>query len=417
VNGGMSGNHRGPVGAALDVQIRRRPLAESVLRLIWHEKETTRAEIARCMDLSRSTVTEIVDGLLRTGLVAEVGAGRSSGGRRPIVLEFQDQARVILGVDVGATHVSAALVDLRGRVLAWKGQKHPVRTDPEGSRRLVFKLCDECLAEWGGGNERLLRIGIAVPSPVDPLNPKWLSEVVIPAWQGESGLEKVQERYGVPVHVDNDANLGALAEHWWGAGRGVSDLIFIKMAHGIGAGYILNGGIYRGASGVAGEFGHIPIDPSGEKCVCGLHGCLTTFVSTPALSARAAALAGTYPESPLHGQEVNLVAIGRAAHAGDALATRLVEEVAHYLSLAIAGWFNLMNPQLVVLGGDLVDLGETILPALREKVASTTLVTSAVADIKMSELGAQTIAIGAATLALEDVLSTPDLAPAPGDTP
>lgn len=409
MNGGINNNHIGPVGAAQDVQKRRRPLAESVLRLIWHEKQTTRADIARYTDLSRSTVSEIIDFLLKTGLVTEAGAGRSSGGRRPIVLEFQDQARVILGVDLGATHVSVALTDLRGRVLVWKERKHPVRTDPEGTRRVVFSLCDECLAEWGGGVDRLLRIGMAVPSPVDPVNPKWLSERVIPAWRGESGLEKLEERFGVPVHLDNDANLGALAEHWWGAGRGVDDLIYIKMSHGIGAGYILNGEIYRGAGGVAGEFGHLPIDPAGEKCVCGLRGCLATFVSGPALTTRIARLSGKYRKSPLLGRDVELMEIGLAAHAGDTLAVRLVKEVAEYLAIAIAGWFNLMNPQLVVLGGDLVAVGDTILNSLRDKVAPATLVTSAVADIRMSELGSRAIAIGAATLALEAVLSDPDL--------
>lgn len=404
----MSSNSIGPIGAAMDVQNRRRPLAESVLRVIWHEKQTSRADIARCMDLSRSTVTEIVDRLLKTELVAEVGAGLSSGGRRPILLEFQDDARVILGVDLGATHVAVALTDLRGRVLAWKEQKHPVRTDPEGTRRVVFKLCDDCLAEWGGGANRLIRIGVAVPSPVDPLNPRWLSEVVIPAWQGKSGLEKLEERYGVPVHLDNDANLGALAEHWWGAGRGVDDLIYLKMAHGIGAGYILNGAIYRGAGGVAGEFGHLPIDPAGEECVCGLRGCLATFVSTPALTARIAKLSGKYKKSPLGGHEANLVEIGQAALAGDALAIKIVDEVAKYLSISIAGWLNLMNPRLIVLGGDLVAVGDTILESLRKKVAPATLVSSAVAQISMSELGPQTIAIGAATLALEAVLLDPE---------
>jgi len=409
MSNGINNHNIGPVGAAQDVQIRRRPLAELVLRLIWHEKRTTRAEIARTTDLSRSTVSEIVDGLLKTELVVEVGAGRSSGGRRPIVLEFQDQARVILGVDLGATHVSVALTDLRGRVLVWKEQKHPVRADPEGTRHVVFKLCDECLAEWGGGADRLMRVGLAVPSPVDPVNPKWLSEVVIPAWRGESGLEKLEERYGVPVSIDNDANLGALAEHWWGAGRGVDDLIYIKMSHGIGAGYILNSEIYRGAGGVAGEFGHLPIDPAGEKCVCGLRGCLATFVSAPALTARIARLAGKYRKSPLLGREVELLEIGYAARAGDTLAIKLVEEVAEYLAIAIAGWFNLMNPRLVVLGGDLVAVGDTILKLLRERVAPATLVSSAVADISMSELGTRAIAIGAATLALEAVLSDPDL--------
>jgi predicted NBD/HSP70 family sugar kinase len=270
-------------------------------------------------------------------------------------------------------------------------------------------LCDECLAEWGGGNDRLLRIGLAVPSPVDPVNPKWISEVVIPAWRGKSGLEKLEHRYGVPVSIDNDANLGALAEHWWGAGRGFDDLIYIKISHGIGAGYILNGEIYRGAGGVAGEFGHLPVDPLGERCVCGLKGCLATFVSAPALANRVAKLSGRYRKSPLKDCKPDLKEIGKAALEGDALAVRLVEEIAEYLGIAIAGWFNLMNPELVVLGGDLMAMGDMILSSLRDKVAPATLVSSAVAEIKLSELGSQAIAVGAATLALEAVLSDPAL--------
>lgn len=409
MSGGVNNNNIGPSGAKQDVQFRRRPLAESVLRLIWHEQRTTRAEIARYTDLSRSTVSEVVECLLKTGLVAEVGAGASSGGRRPILLEFQDQARVILGVDLGATHVSVALTDLRGRVLVWKEKKHPVRTDPTGTRRLVFKLCDECLEEWSGGSEQLLRIGLAVPSPVDPVNPKWISEVVIPAWGGRSGVDRLERRYGVPVHIDNDANLGALAEHWWGSGRGVDDFVYIKMSHGIGAGYILNGEIYRGAGGVAGELGHLPIDPSGERCVCGLKGCLATFVSAPALAERVRKLAGKYRKSPLLTAEPDLIQIGRAADTGDPLALRLVEEIAEYLGIAIAGWFNLMNPRLVVLGGDLMAMGDTILDALADKAAPATLVSSAVAEISMSELGPRAIAIGAATMALEAILADPVL--------
>lgn len=406
---GRTNNNLRRKGASDDVEFRRRPLAESILRLIWHEQRTTRAEIARFTGLSRSTVSEIVDSLLKTGLVAEVGTGQSSGGRRPIVLEFQDQARVILGVDLGATHVSVALTDLRSRILVWKEKKHPVRTDPEGTRQLVFRLCDECLDQWGKGKDCLMRIGLAVPSPVDPVNPKWLSEVVIPAWQGQSGLDKLQDRYGAPVSIDNDANLGALAEHWWGAGQGVDDLIYIKMSHGVGAGYILNGEIYRGAGGLAGELGHLPIDPSGERCVCGLRGCLATFVSAPALAARIADLSTEHAESPLCGREPDLADIGRAALEGDTLAERVIEEVANYLGIAIAGWFNLMNPQLVVLGGDLTVVGDPIVDLLKKKIAPATLVSSAVADISMSELGAQAIAIGAATLALEAVLTDPSL--------
>lgn len=385
------------------------PLSDSVLRLIWREKQTSRAAIARQMGLSRSTVSEIIDDLLKTGLIAEIGSGKSSGGRRPIVLEFQDEAHCILGVDLGATHVSVALTDLRGNVLVWKEQKHPVRTDPEGTRALVIRLCDECLNDWGKSPDRLIRIGVAVPSPVDPLNPKMLSEVVIPAWQGKSGLEELQNRYRVPVHVDNDANLGALAEHWWGAGLGIDNFIYIKIAHGIGAGYVLNGEVYRGAGGVAGELGHLPIDPKGEECVCGVKGCLATFVSIPALSDRAQVLLERYPNSKLNVDVLNFDLVEKAAMDKDPLALVLVSEVADYLGRAMVGWFNLMNPNLAILGGGLSGLGELLLKPIRDKVKNHTLVSKAAVDIKTGKLGPRTVAIGAATLALEAMFSGSEL--------
>ncbi len=392
-----------------DSHPKERPLADSVLHLIWREKLTSRADIARRMGLSRSTVSEIMNILIGTGLVAEIGSGVSNGGRRPIVISFQDESRCILGVDLGATHVSVALIDLRGRILVWQEKRHPVRSDPEGTRSLIVDLCDQCLKIWGKGNNRLIRIGVAVPSPVDPRQPKWLSEVVIPAWGGHSGLEQLQDRYGVPVHVDNDANLGAMAEHWWGAGQDVDDFVYIKMGHGIGAGYVLNGNVYRGADGVAGEFGHFPIDPDGALCVCGLRGCLVTQIGTPAIVERTSNLLGEYPSSSLANGNISIDGIEDAATAGDALALRVVTEVADHLGTAVAGWFNLMNPRLVILGGGLTRLRDLLTEPLRNRVQNCTLVSSAQVEIKTSALGSRGIALGAATLALQEALSDPDL--------
>lgn len=388
---------------------KEQPLANSVRRLVWRVKRTTRAEIARQTGLSRSTVSEIVDGLLNTGLIKEIGAGKSSGGRRPIVLEFQDEARCILGVDLGATHVGVVLTDLRGNVLAWKERRHPVRSDPKGSRELVIALCDECLNERGKAQGSLMSIGVAVPSPVDPLNPKLLSEVVIPAWRGESGLEQLQQKYGVKVHVDNDANLGAVAENWWGAGKGIEDLVYIKVAHGIGAGYILNGEIYRGAGGVAGEMGHLPIDPNGPPCVCGLNGCLATLVGAPAVVQRASELSSEYPDSCLKTNQAIFSALRAAVEKGDPLAARLVDEITDYLAIAIAGWFNLMNPKLAILGGSMAILGEFVVVPLRAKIRGKTLVSEAAVDIRIGELGPKAVAVGAATLALEAMFADPQL--------
>jgi len=373
-----------------------------VLQLLWQERRISRAEISRRADLSRSTVSEIVGTLLPTGLVAETGTGPSSGGRRPILLEFQDDSCFILGAELGATHVAVALTDLRGRVLAWEHRNHPVRDDPKGSRELVETLCASSLRGVRREGRPLLGIGVAVPSPVDPKRPGWLPELVLPEWKGTLGLEGLSRRFGAPLLVDNDANLGALAEHWWGAAWGVDDFAYIKVATGVGSGHVIGGEIYRGATGVAGEIGHLAMDPHGKPCICGLRGCLATLVGAPALEERARELRTEYPDSVLARGNTGIAAIEDAALAGDPLALQVVQEAAGYLGLAVAGLLNLMNPSLVVVGGGLARLGELLLEPLRETVRRRTLVSSvAASEIRTSKLGPQATAIGAATLVLK----------------
>jgi glucokinase-like ROK family protein len=383
-----------------------RPSAGGVLELVWRERRISRAEIARRTGLSRSTVSEIVEGLLKTRLIAEVGDGPSAGGRRPVVLQFQDDSFCILGIDVGASHVGAALIDLHGQVLSWEYRPHPVRSDPKGTMSLAVELSEACLHAWKPGMDRLAGIGLAVPSPVDPRVPDRVSEMLMPEWHEQSLGEPLRARFHVPVFVDNDANLGALAERWWGAGRDVSDFAYIKVATGVGAGLIVGKEIYRGANGVAGEIGHLAIDPKGEPCVCGLRGCLTTRVGSRALIARANALQGEYPGSSLARLGLTMIAIEDAALAGDPLALRVVEEAAEYLGIAVASMLNLLNPAKVIIGGGLSRLGELLLSRLRRSMASRTLVNSiAPTEIVTSELGPRAVALGAATLVLQNALT------------
>jgi predicted NBD/HSP70 family sugar kinase len=393
---------------------RARPLADSILRLIWQERTISRAEIARRADLSRSTVSEVVGALLPTGLVTEGGPGESLGGRRPIMLHFEDDACCILGVEMGASHVAVALTNLRGRVLHWELRDHPVRTDPEGTRKLIGKLCETCLAAERRETMRLVGVGVAVPSPVDPRHPFALSEVVLPVWKGQSGLDALAERFGVPVWVDNDANLGALAEYLWGAGRGVSDFAYVKIGTGVGSGHLIGGDLYRGSTGTAGEIGHLSIDPDGEPCICGLRGCLATLVGSPALVKRARTLLPEYPGSMLEEIDVTITAIEAAALAADPLALRVTREAAEHLGIAVAGMLNLMNPAVVIVGGGITGLGDRFLEPLRETVRMRTRVSSVGgATIVMSELGPQSVAVGAASLVLKEALANPRLFPAP----
>jgi predicted NBD/HSP70 family sugar kinase len=392
---------------------RPRPLADAVLRLIWEEQRISRADIAMRAGLSRSTVSEIVSEILPLGLIAEVGEGPSSGGRRPIVLEFQDDVCVALGVEMGGSHVAVALTNLRGKVLAWESREHPVRSDPAGTRKIIAALCKSCLATPAAAGRPLVGIGVAVPSPMDPSHPDRLSTVVLPAWEERLGLDDLSKKYGVPLLVDNDANLGALAEQWWEMGRDASNLAYIKVATGIGSGFIIDGEIYRGATGVAGEIGHISIDPQGELCICGLRGCLATLIGGQALAVHATELLAEFPRSSLTEKEITLHNIEDAALEGDPLALRVVREAAEHLGTAIAGLLNLLNPAVVILGGDFAQLGELVLAPLRERVRSNTLVNSvAAAEIRFSKLGPQSVAVGAATLVLKSALDDSGLFPA-----
>ena len=379
-----------------------------LLRLIWRERLISRADLARRTGLSRSSVSAIVADLLATGLVRETGSGDSRGGRRPILLGFDDDAAAIVAVDMGATHVAVAVTDLRAEVKVWRSEAHAVRNDPEGALALMGKLIDEALAEAGIQRSHLVGIGVAVPSPVDPEDPDHLSPQFVSKWCGHSPVKRLEAAFGVPVVMENDANLGALAEQWWGAGRDGRDLAYVKVATGVGAGLIIHGDIYRGHAGIAGEIGHIPVDPTAGRCVCGLDGCLNLLIGTEALVERARRQREQHPRSTLPRRGLSVGRIVESAYTGDPLARAVVEAAGHHLAVGVAALLNLVNPATVVFGGSLTLAGEMLLSPLRENLGGRTPSASVQqSQLVISSLGIEGIARGAATLVLQAALNDP----------
>ncbi len=383
-----------------------RPLADAVLRLIWQKHQMSRAEIARKANLSRSTVSEIINEILPLGVVAEIGEGPSKGGRRPIMLEFQDDSCVILGVEMSGTHIVIVMTNLRGHIIRSESADHPVRKDPQGTRELIARLCENCLNHKSRNGRPLLGIGIAVPTPINPADPNRISKVVLPDWCEKLELSFLEDQFNVPVMIDNDANLGAIAEQWWGLGRKKNNFAYIKVSTGIGSGHIINGEIYRGSNGTAGEIGHISIDPKGKKCICGLNGCLATIIGGNAILERVKELSIDFPDSSLVGKDNTISLVWDAAISGDPLALIIAEETATNLGVAVAGLINLMNPSLVVIAGELAHLGDHLLEPLRDSVRTRTLISSADSvEIVTSELGPNSVAIGASTMVLKTALN------------
>jgi predicted NBD/HSP70 family sugar kinase len=379
-----------------------------ILNLLWKEREISRADLARRTSLSRSTVSAIVSDLLDTGLIGEARTGVSSGGRRPIILEFRDQSSFIVGVELGATHVSCVLTDLRCNVRASWSAPAPVRADPQAALSKMTLAVRSVLEADGVQASQVLAIGVAVPSPVNAERPGELLPLVVPTWEGYNIATHLEDSFKRPVFVDNDANLGALAELWWGAGASGKDLAYIKVATGIGAGLIINGRIFRGSGGIAGEIGHTSIDPHGPRCVCGLKGCLTTFIGTPALLERAKSqlrMSGSDRRPPARIDDLVSAALD-----GDPMSVELIRYAGDKLGVGIANMLNLLNPKTVVLGGGITRAGALLLDAVLKTIHGLSLPASiSNAEIRTTGLNEWGIALGAATLVLQGALESPAL--------
>ena len=380
-----------------------------ILNLIWRERVISRADIARRTGFSRSTVSTIVEHLLRTGLVDESGTGDSSGGRRPILLKFMDDACGLVGIELDATFIRVALTNLRGQILASRTLDFPVAKAPRESLSQMAELIRECLKSRRMGLRKVLGIGVAVPCPIDPADPSpRLLPEVFPGWRETDLIAGLQEDFPVPVFMDNDANLGALAELFWGAGRDGRSLVFIKAEKGIGAGLIIDGKIYRGSRGLAGEVGHMVVESDGQRSHCGMTGCLTAHAGAYALLEQWTGRPGGLSHK-LDAEGLSLSALNAAAAGGDAQALALLGQAARYVGICIANILNILNPDTVVLGGGLFQVQDGLLDLIGEAIRTHTLWPSiASARVVLSDLGPYNIAVGAATQVLCGLLTPHD---------
>ena len=207
----------------------------------------------------------------------------AQGGRPPILLSFDASAGAALGVDFGHSHLRVAVSDLASTILAERTRALDTDHDAQEGLDMATELVVETLADAGVARETVIGAGMGLPGPIDQGHGTVGSSAILPGWIGMTAAEELQRRLEIPVIVDNDANLGALAEAAFGAGRDAGDLVYLKVSSGIGAGLILNGRLYRGTSGLAGELGHVLVDPDGIVCRCGNRGCLETVAATGAV--------------------------------------------------------------------------------------------------------------------------------------
>jgi predicted NBD/HSP70 family sugar kinase len=357
----------------------------------------SRADLARRAALAPSTVSAVVNDLQAAGRVVEPAAPvhpaeRAPIGRPPVLIALHRRAGVVAGIDFGKRHLRMAISDLSHQLLAERHRALDADLPAREAISLAKLMFEDALEEAGVARGELVGVGMGLPGAVHRPSGQLGNSTILPGWTDIRAEDAVSRALGYAVDVENDANLGALGEWMWGAGRGADDMAYVKAATGIGAGFIVAGAPYVGAGGTAGEMGHTVVDPSGPICRCGNRGCLETLAGAPAVLSSL---------RDVHGEQLTLHDAVAFALRGDAGCARAIADAGSAIGTAVATLCNLLNPQRVVVGGDLGAAGELLLTPLREALRRGAI-RSAADDVEVvgGELGERAEVLGAVALVL-----------------
>jgi predicted NBD/HSP70 family sugar kinase len=368
-----------------------------LLRMLRDGVPRTRSEIADATGLARSTVAQRVDALLSSELVGPAGEARSTGGRPPARFAFNPSARIVLAADLGATHAHVAVTDLGATVLAERREDIEISRGPEAVLAWVVEHGRQLIRETGRRPDELAGIGVGLPGPVEHATGRPISPPIMPGWDGFDVPHLLESEFGRVTVVDNDVNIMALGEHF-SRYPDVDNLVFVKVATGIGSGIIIDGALRRGTQGAAGDLGHLNV-PHDEVavCHCGNIGCLEAVASGDAIAGRLRAI----------GIEAHTSSdVVRLARAGSVETITMVREAGRTIGEVLASVVSLLNPSVIVIGGPLAEAGDGLLAGVREVVyrRSLPLATQHLRIVR-SQVAQRAGVVGAAVEVIDHVLA------------
>ena len=359
----------------------------------------TQVELAGATGLSAATVSNIVRELQGAGVVDVRTTVRS--GRRAQLVTLAHRRGLAVGVHIGTRHLRVAVADSALEVLAEQTLPLPFEHRVDTSLDRMALLLVDLLERVGATMSEVLGIAIGLPAPVDTATGLVSVPGILRGWDDVPVAQVLSKRLGVPVFVDNDANLGALAESRFGAAQPYRDSVYVRVSHGTGAGVVLGGNLHRGFAGTAGEIGHVQVDASGDICECGSRGCLNTVVGSRSLLASLRASRGT----------LTLRDVIALAADGDPGCGQVVADAGATIGAVVSGLAMAVNPQCVVVGGELAETGELLLAPMREAIRRRVLLNHiAPLEVLGAGLGGRAEVMGALILAAEstDVLTVLD---------
>lgn len=362
-----------------------------VLDTIRLHNPLSRAQVSERTGLNKATVSNLVQELLDNHLVQEIGPGESSGGRKPLMLLFNHSSGYAIGLELGVTQLSGVLTDLKDNIIAEQRvalPQHDLEFVVEEMKRLIQLLISQAPASPHG----VVGIGIGVPGMVDEHGTILFAPNL--GWEMVSLKEMLESHFELPVTIDNEANAGARGELHYGAGRNTRHLIYISAGLGIGSGMIVDGELYKGAWGYAGETGHMTIEANGHKCSCGNHGCWELYASEKAYE-------DPEYQLPSHSTQ-DLIEFARRE---EAQILQLYQEIGRHLGIGITNIVNSFNPELIIIGGPLTAAKSWIEPSLQQVVEERTLpYHRRQLQIQFSELQGRSTLLGASYAAVSQFL-------------
>ncbi len=385
----------------------------TVLRLIHSKALLSRAQLAVITGLNKSTISSLVDELISHKLVHEAGSNSSGAGRPATLLEINSQAGLIIGVELGVDFVSVAVTDFLGNITWRRREDANPNEDQQKMIDQTLRIVKEAMAAGKKKNTSFLGMGLATPGTVD-LKKGVLIFAPNLHWRNVPFGKIFSEQTRLQVFVENDANAAATAEHLFGTARQCQDFLFVFAGVGIGGGLFLNGKLYRGNNGYAGEIGHSPImaEPSQTVCHCGNRGCWETYANQYSIIQRVQARLEVKRTSIVpklmseQNSPLTIALIKQAADAGDKEAIDSFSEAGHAMGQGFAGLINIFNPEKIILGGPLSIAGEYLLPAIKETMARHSITEiDQQAEVLLSPFGPDASLIGAIAIVAEGVLS------------
>lgn len=365
-----------------------------VLESILRGAPLSRAQISEQSGLNKATVSSLVQDLIDGSLVREIGIGQSSGGRKPVLLDFVSTSGYAVGVDLGVNYIRGVLTDLRGNIVAeWTASLNPAETDVAGTMEQLCGCIESLIGEAPASAYGIVGIGVGVPGLVDESGTILFAPNL--KWRDVPLQRMLTDKFSLPVTIDNEANMGALGEQKYGAGRSISNLIYVSVGMGIGTGLILHKTLYKGASGFSGEMGHLSVEAHGKSCTCGNRGCWELYASELALLEQA---------DPLGIDSLdNLLA---AANEGRQDVLDLFSNIGEYLGIGIANIVNVFNPDAVVIGNRMSRARPWLESALRQTVEQRALgFHLRKVQLLFAELGERSSMMGAAEMAIAGFFS------------